>query len=149
LCKVGAKAAYIQAQTGMHGNVHAVFAALLWMKRDPLQWIVTGNEIWAHHCEYANKCQSMEWKHMSLPRTKKFISVPCASKVILTLFWDFSGHILKRCQVHGQEVDSALYCAMLEEEMKPTVCSKCRRVADIQSCFALWHNLTSYGIIDC
>jgi hypothetical protein len=51
-----------------------------------LQWIVTGEETLVHHYEPANKCQSMEWKHMSLPRTKEFRSVPSASKVMLILF---------------------------------------------------------------
>jgi len=43
----------------------------------------------------------MEWEHMSL-RTKKFKSVPYASKVMLTLFWDINGPILKHYHDHGQ-----------------------------------------------
>jgi len=35
-----------------------------------VQWIVRGNETWTHHYEPASKYQSMEWKHMSSPRTK-------------------------------------------------------------------------------
>jgi len=68
----------------------------------------------------------MEWKHTSLPRTKKFKSVPSAGKVILMLFWDFNGPIHKHYQDHGQTVNNAWYCAMLEEELKPTIHNKHR-----------------------
>jgi len=37
-----------------------------------LQQSVTSDETWVHHNEPACNCQSMEWKHMSSPRTKKF-----------------------------------------------------------------------------
>jgi hypothetical protein len=66
-----------------------------------LQQTVTSNETSMHHYEPASKCQSMVWKHMSSPRTKIFNSVPSASKVILTLFWNFNGNILKHYQDHG------------------------------------------------
>jgi hypothetical protein len=29
-----------------------------------LQQIVTGDKTWVCHCEPANKCQSVEWKHI-------------------------------------------------------------------------------------
>jgi hypothetical protein len=60
-----------------------------------------------------------------LPTNKKFKSVPSAGKV-MTLFRDFKGLILKHYQDHRQMVNSAQYCAMLEEEMKLTICSKHR-----------------------
>jgi len=53
-----------------------------------------------HHYELASNSQSMEWKHMSSHRTKKFKSVPSAGKVILTLFRDFNGTILEHYQDH-------------------------------------------------
>jgi hypothetical protein len=37
-----------------------------------LQQTVTGTETWLQHNEPAGKHQSMEWKHTSSPRTKKF-----------------------------------------------------------------------------
>jgi len=63
---------------------------------------------------------------MSLPRTKKFISMSCAGKVMLRLFWVFIGPIGKDCWGCGQTVNSAWYYAMLEEELKPAIYSKCR-----------------------
>jgi hypothetical protein len=70
----------------------------------------------------------MEWKHTSLHRAKQFKSVPSAGKVILILFWGFNGSILKHYQDHGQIVNTAQYWAMLEEEFKPTVHSKYKRM---------------------
>jgi hypothetical protein len=79
-------------------------------------------------CPYepASKCQSMVWKHTSLPRTKKFRSVLSAGKVILMLFWHFNVPILEHSQDHGQIVNSAWYYAVLEDESKPAICIKHR-----------------------
>jgi hypothetical protein len=67
----------------------------------------------------------MEWKYTS-SRTKKFKSVPSTSEVMLTLFWDFNWPILEHYQDCGQMVSSAWYYALLEEDLKPVVQSKCR-----------------------
>jgi hypothetical protein len=91
-----------------------------------LQQIVTGNETWVHHYEHASKHQRMKWKYISSPRTKKFKSVPSASKVTLTLFWDFNGPIHKHYQDSRQIVNGAQYCVTLEEELKPDICCKHR-----------------------
>jgi hypothetical protein len=80
-----------------------------------LQWIVTSIETWVHHCEPV----SIEWEHISLPRTEKFKSVPPVSKVMLLLFWDCNGHILEHYKDHGQMGNSEWYYAMFEEELKP------------------------------
>jgi hypothetical protein len=68
----------------------------------------------------------MEWEYMSLPRTMKFKRVPSAGKVMLMLFWNFSGPISEYYQDRGQMVTSAWYCAMLKEQSKPTIYSKHR-----------------------
>jgi hypothetical protein len=79
---------------------------------------------WLHHYEPATECQSMEWKQASSLRTKKFRSVLSGCKVTLRLFWDFNGTILEHYQDSGQMVNSARYCAMLEEGMKHVIRSK-------------------------
>jgi len=56
---------------------------------------------------------------MSLPRTKKFKSMPSAKEVMVKMFWDINGPTLKYYQNHGQKVNSTWYCAMSEEELKP------------------------------
>jgi hypothetical protein len=52
-------------------------------------------------------------------------NMPSSSEIILTLFWNFSGPIFRHYQHHGQMVSSS---AVLEENMKPTICSKHRRM---------------------
>jgi hypothetical protein len=87
-----------------------------------------GIETWVCHYESASKCQSMEWEHTSLPRTKKFKSVSFPGKMLLMLFWDLTGPILQQYHDCGQTVSSAQYCASLEEELKHTIDSKFRRM---------------------
>jgi len=48
----------------------------------------------------------------------EFKSMSSAGKVMLTLYWDFNGPILKY-QDSGQTVSSKWYCTMLEEDLKP------------------------------
>jgi hypothetical protein len=69
--------------------------------------------------ESASSYQSMEWQNTSLPR-----SIPSSGKVILMLFWDFNGPVLNHYQDSRQKDNSAGYCAMLEEELKPATCSR-------------------------
>jgi hypothetical protein len=57
----------------------------------------------------------------SSARTKILKSVPSAGKVMLTLFWDLHGPILGNYYDHGQTVNSAQYCAVLEEDLKPAI----------------------------
>jgi heme/copper-type cytochrome/quinol oxidase subunit 1 len=75
-----------------------------------------------------SKRQSMEWRHPSSPAKKKFKRQPSAKKIMLTLFWDMHGPILVHFQAHGQTVNSANYCAMLRNELKPAICKKRRGI---------------------
>jgi hypothetical protein len=100
-----------------------------------LQCIVISDETWVHHCEPAGKHHSMEWKHGSSPRTEKFKSMTFDGEMMLPLFWKFNGPIFKHSQNHGQMVNCAWYCAMLEEELKSSICNKCRRMLT-NGCFA-------------
>jgi hypothetical protein len=52
---------------------------------------------------------------MSSPKTKKLKTVPSADEVMLMLFCD-NGPMLEHYQDCGQTVNSAQYCAVLEEE---------------------------------
>jgi hypothetical protein len=49
---------------------------------------------------------------------KKFKAQPSAGKVLLTLFWDAEGPILKHYQAKGVTVTSEHYCALLTNELK-------------------------------
>jgi hypothetical protein len=48
--------------------------------------IVTGDESWIHHVDPEEKQQSMQYRHASCSRPKKFKTVPSASKILLTVF---------------------------------------------------------------
>jgi hypothetical protein len=49
----------------------------------------------------------------------------CQQSDVDAVFY-FNGQILESYQDHGQTVNSAQYCATLEEELKPTICSEHR-----------------------
>ena len=50
--------------------------------------IVAGDESWIHHFDAEEKRLSMEYRHTSSPRPKKFKTMPSAGKIHLTVFWD-------------------------------------------------------------
>ena len=50
--------------------------------------IVTGDESWIHHFDAKEKRLSMQYRHTSSPRPKKFKTMPSAGKILLTVFWD-------------------------------------------------------------
>jgi hypothetical protein len=56
-----------------------------------LQWIITGDETWVHHCQPETKWKSMQWKHPSFLVAKKFKMQPLEDKLMLTIYWDFQG----------------------------------------------------------
>jgi hypothetical protein len=56
---------------------------------------------------------------------EKFKSAPSAGKLVLTLFWDMSGPILKHYQQKGETVNSVTYSTVLEEKLKPAIRSSC------------------------
>jgi hypothetical protein len=66
-----------------------------------------------HHYEPASKRQRIEWEHTSTPRTKKFRSVPSASKVVSMPFWDINLSILVHHQHRGQAEGSTRFYTML------------------------------------
>ena len=68
---------------------------------------VTGDESWVYHYESESKGQLMQWKHLSSPANKKFMTQASAGKVMLTIFWDVNGPILVHFQEKGQTVTSA------------------------------------------
>jgi len=105
-----------------------------------LERIFNGDETWVHHYDPESKRESMEWRHCSSPAQKKFKRQPSAKKVMLTLFWDMHGPILVRFQAHGQTVNSANYCAMLQNELKPAICKKRRGMLSKKSyCIMTMH----------
>jgi hypothetical protein len=58
------------------------------------------------------------------------------------------GPILKHYKAHGQTASSAHFCALLAEELKPTVHSKHRGMLT-DELFTSWQCLTSYVYRNC
>jgi hypothetical protein len=50
--------------------------------------IVTGDKTWIHHFGPEEKRLSMQYRHTSSPRPKKFKTMPSGGKILLTVFWD-------------------------------------------------------------
>jgi hypothetical protein len=71
-----------------------------------LDRIITGDETWIHHYDPDSKRQSMEWKHPQSPTKKKFKSQPSTGKLILTVFWDSQGPVLKHYLERGSTINS-------------------------------------------
>jgi len=82
---------------------------------DFLGRIVTGDETWLHHFDPETKRQSMEWHHVTSPRTKKFKSVPSAGKIMATVFWDSEGVILVDIMAKGTTINSDAYVQTLKK----------------------------------
>lgn len=55
---------------------------------------MTGDEMWTYLYGLETKNQSMEWRHTSSLRPKKFKSQRSAQKVMVTAFWDDKSIIL-------------------------------------------------------
>ena len=58
------------------------------------QRVVIGDETWVHHFKPESKRASMECRHPTSPRSKKFKSQQSAGKVVVTVFWASVGVIL-------------------------------------------------------
>jgi len=52
--------------------------------------IITGDESWIQHFDPEEKRLSMQYRHTSSPRAKKFKTKPPAGKILLTVFWEFT-----------------------------------------------------------
>ena len=91
-----------------------------------LSRIVSGDESWVHHHSPESKRQSLEWKHPYSPVKKKFKSQLSAGKVMLTLFWNSKGPILKDFLEKESTINSARYCDLLANRLKPAICTKRR-----------------------
>ena len=47
--------------------------------------IITGDKSWFHHFDPEEKRLSMQYRHTSLPRPKKFKTMPSAAKILWTV----------------------------------------------------------------
>jgi hypothetical protein len=89
-----------------------------------LQQIIAGDETWVYHCQPETKHKSMQFKHPSSPVAKKFKAQPSTGKLMLTIFWDSQGPILKTYPEQGTAVTRTAYCDMLHRGPKHAIHSK-------------------------
>jgi hypothetical protein len=71
--------------------------------------IVTGDESWIHHFDPEEKRLSMQYRHTSSPRPKKFKTVLSAGKILSTVFWDSRSVYITEFLEAGNTVNSARY----------------------------------------
>jgi histone-lysine N-methyltransferase SETMAR len=80
-----------------------------------LSRIITGDESWVHYYEPETKRQSMEWRHDTSPRPKKFKTQASAGKVMVTVFWDIRGVVLVDFLAKGSTINSEQYISTLKK----------------------------------
>jgi len=102
--------------------------------------IATGDETWVHCHQPETKKASKEWRHTSSPKPKKFRTPSSAGKVILTLFWNERGVILKHYMPRGNTVTSATHAHLLKNHLRPAIKSK----FSLQSCSSDSSKLHNY-----
>jgi len=56
--------------------------------------VVTGDETWISYKNTESKRQSMQWRHLSSPKAKKFKQAFSVRNIMATVFWDRKGTLL-------------------------------------------------------
>ena len=77
--------------------------------------LITGDESWIHHYEPESKRRSMQWRHPTSPKPKKFKSQKSAEKITATVFWDVQGFILVDFMPKGGTINSEAYIETLQK----------------------------------
>lgn len=90
-------------------------------KNDFLYNIITCDETWLHHFEPESKKQSMEWRHTSSPRPKKFKRYSSAGKVLSTFFWDSKGVIFIDFLEEKRTINSEYYSNLLKGPLREAI----------------------------
>jgi len=70
-------------------------------------------ETWLYHYDPETKQQSMEWRHSSSPRPKKFRVEKSAGKVLASIFWDQDGILFIYYIPKGQTINAEYYSSLL------------------------------------
>jgi len=59
------------------------------------------DETWLYHSNPETKQESMEWRHSSSPRPKKFCVQKSAEKVLASIFWDQDSIVVSIVDLKG------------------------------------------------
>ncbi|XP_041353930.1 histone-lysine N-methyltransferase SETMAR-like [Gigantopelta aegis] len=77
--------------------------------------LVTCDESWLHYYDPQSKQESMEWKHLGSPKTKKFKASRSTKKIMATIFWDSQGIIHVDCLPRDTTKNGGYYANILHE----------------------------------
>ncbi|KAL4092199.1 hypothetical protein QTP88_026740 [Uroleucon formosanum] len=78
--------------------------------------IVTSDETWISYINPKSKQQSMQWRHSTSPKPKKFKQTPYTSrKMMATVFWDEKGVLLVDFMERGTTITADVYCETLNK----------------------------------
>ena len=77
--------------------------------------LITGDETWIHHYEPKSKRRSMQWRHPTSPKPKKFKAQKSAGEIMATVFWDAQGLILVDFMRRGETINSEAYIETLQK----------------------------------
>jgi len=84
--------------------------------------IVAGDESWIQHFDPEEKRLSIQHRHTSSPRPKKFKTMPSAGKILLTVFWYSQTVYLAEFFEAGKTVNSARYIEKIKKNLRRRVC---------------------------
>lgn len=86
--------------------------------------IATQDETWIPYYNPETKLQSKEWVYKGEPAPKKPKILPKTDKVMLTVFWDCDGIILKDFLPKGRRIDAEYYCSLLQHDLHRALLEK-------------------------
>jgi len=89
--------------------------------------IITGDESWIDNFDPEEKRLSMEYRHTSSPRPKKFRTIPSAGKILLTVFLYSQRVYMTEFLEAGKIVNSAQYIETIKNLRRP-VCNASHRL---------------------
>ncbi|KAJ8895327.1 hypothetical protein PR048_000653 [Dryococelus australis] len=91
-------------------------SAFLWYHQDLSFWmrLVLGEETRGHRFEPKMKRSSMNLKHASSPKPKKFKAEPRVRKAMSTIFYDDHEPLLSEILGYGATINSQVYCETLD-----------------------------------
>ena len=133
LCEVGPKMPECGSKTSMVPVIWANFG--MFSARSKWFPVAIGDhdKTWLYHYDPETKQQSVEWRHSSSPRPKKFQVQKSAGKVLALIFWDKDCILLIDYLPKDQTINTECYSSLLVQ-LKDVLKKKCRRKVTKGSC---------------
>jgi len=83
-----------------------------------LDHIVTGDETWISYTNMESKRQSMQWRHSSSSKAKKFKQASSVRKIMVTIFWDRKEILLIDFLERGLTINADAYCETVRKHRR-------------------------------